>query len=163
MMLAAFGGAALAWTPSHPDEVTSLPGFPGSLRSRLFSGYLKAEADNQTFYVHYVLSESRGSPADDPLVLWQQGGPGSSGFGYGFLAELGPYVLDADSLSSNTTATPRPFERKVSWDASANLLLFEHPPGTGFSYCVDAAEKPVPCTWNGAHCEHTRLAHAGLR
>ena len=96
----------------------------------------------------YVLTESRRNPADDPLVLWQQGGPGSSGFGYGWLAELGPYVLDADSLSSNTTATPRPFEREFSWDATSNLLLFEHPPGTGFSYCVDSADKPVPCTWN---------------
>ena len=28
------------------------------------------------------------------------------------------------------------------------MLLFEHPPGTGFSYCVDAADKPTQCQWN---------------
>ena len=137
----------LGWAPPHPDAVTSLPGLDGPLRSQLFSGYLRATADGQTFYSHYVLTESRSSPADDPLVLWQQGGPGSSGFGFGFLAEMGPYVLDADSLALNASA-PRLFEREYSWDASANMLLFEHPPGTGFSYCVDAAEALIACTWN---------------
>eukprot|EP00964_Phaeocystis_antarctica_P096910 scaffold63134_cov63-Phaeocystis_antarctica.AAC.2 len=137
----------LGWAPPHPDAVTSLPGFDGPLRSQLFSGYLRATADGQTFYSHYVLTESRSSPADDPLVLWQQGGPGSSGFGFGFLAEMGPYVLDADSLALNASA-PRLFEREYSWDASANMLLFEHPPGTGFSYCVDAAEALIACTWD---------------
>ena len=34
------------------------------------------------------------------------------------------------------------------WDGLANLLLFEHPPGTGFSYCVDASDKPTACEWN---------------
>ena len=139
--------SSLGWAPSHPDTVTSLPGLDGPLRSQLFSGYLRATANGQTFYSHYVLTESRSSPADDPLVLWQQGGPGSSGFGFGFLAEMGPYVLDADSLALNASA-PRLFEREWSWDASANVLLFEHPPGTGFSYCVDAAEDPIACTWN---------------
>lgn len=148
MLLSTTALLALTWAPSHPDEVTSLPGLSGALRSRIFSGYLKAAANGQTFYTHYVLTESRGSPADDPLVLWQQGGPGSSGFGFGWLAELGPYVLDADSLVKNVTGAPQLFEREYSWDANANLLLFEHPPGTGFSYCVDDADRPVVCTWN---------------
>ena len=139
--------SSLGWAAPHPDAVTSLPGLDGPLRSQLFSGYLRATASGQTFYTHYVLTESRRSPPDDPLVLWQQGGPGSSGFGFGFLAEMGPYVLDADSLALNASA-PRLFEREYSWDAAANVLLFEHPPGTGFSYCVDATDAPVPCTWN---------------
>ena len=140
--------AALSFAPFHPDEVTSLPGFAAPLRSRLYSGYLKASAANQTFYAHYVLTESQTNPADDPLVLWQQGGPGSSGFGYGWLAELGPYNLDAESLTKNTSAVPLVFAREYSWDANANLLLFEHPPGTGFSYCVDASDQIVDCQWN---------------
>ena len=109
---------------------------------------LKASAANQTFYAHYVLTESQTNPADDPLVLWQQGGPGSSGFGYGWLAELGPYNLDAESLTKNTSAVPLVFAREYSWDANANLVLFEHPPGTGFSYCVDASDQLVDCQWN---------------
>mmetsp|Transcript_78557 Transcript_78557/g.156175 ORF Transcript_78557/g.156175 Transcript_78557/m.156175 type:complete len:510 (-) Transcript_78557:336-1865(-) len=147
-LLLALLSSTSARSSLHPDEVTLLPGYLGPLRSKLYSGYLKAEANNQTFFTHYVLTESRRNPANDPLVLWQQGGPGSSGFGFGFLAELGPYVLDADSLTSNRSRTPRPFSRQYSWDATANLLLFEHPPGTGFSYCVNAAGTPVACEWN---------------
>ena len=129
------------------DEVKQFPGFSGKMPSKVFSGYLKASAEGQTFYSHYVLTESQRSPASDPLVLWQQGGPGSSGFGFGYLAELGPYVLDADSLGTHN-ATPKPQRNTRSWDGLANLLLFEHPPGTGFSYCVDASDKPTACEWN---------------
>lgn len=32
--------------------------------------------------MHYNFVESQGDPATDPIILWQQGGPGSSGFGY---------------------------------------------------------------------------------
>ena len=66
------------------DEVKSFPGFEGKMPSRVYSGYVKASAGNQTFYSHYVLTESQGTPQSDPLVLWQQGGPGSSGFGFGY-------------------------------------------------------------------------------
>jgi len=131
------------------DEVKTFPGFSGAMPSKVFSGYLKATAAGQTFYSHYVLTESQRSPSSDPLVLWQQGGPGSSGFGYGYLAELGPYVLSADSLNPrNATATPVPQRNTHSWDALSNLLLFEHPPGTGFSYCADASDQPVACVWD---------------
>jgi carboxypeptidase C (cathepsin A) len=135
------------------DEIKSFPGFDGAMPSKVYSGYIKSSAPtpdgvDQTFYSHYVLTESQGNPATDPLVLWQQGGPGSSGFGFGYFAELGPYVIDADSLTKNSSAIPRPFLNENSWDHLSNLLLFEHPPGTGFSYCVDKDEKPIACHWD---------------
>ena len=128
------------------DEVQAFPGFTGPMPSRVFSGYIRATTEGQSFFSHYVLTESQREPTKDPLVLWQQGGPGSSGFGYGYLAELGPYILDADSLGN--ASTPQPKRNYLSWDAISNLLLFEHPPGTGFSYCIDAQEKPIACQWN---------------
>jgi carboxypeptidase C (cathepsin A) len=71
-------------TAQRPDdEVKQFPGYLGVMPSKVFSGYLKAHAEGQTFYSHYVLTESQRNPSADPLVLWQQGGPGSSGFGYG--------------------------------------------------------------------------------
>ena len=147
MMLVVYLCCLINGAPSHPDEVFALPGLAVPLRSKLFSGYLRATANGQTFHTHYVLTESRGIPDQDPLVLWQQGGPGSSGFGFGYLAELGPYLLDTASLAKNASM-PEVFERKFSWDAAANLLIFEHPPGTGFSYCVDDKERPVTCAWD---------------
>jgi len=130
------------------DRVTSLPGLVEPMPSAMYSGYLRASANKQTFQTHYVLVESQGSQASDPLVLWQQGGPGSSGFGYGFLGEWGPYRLNADSLSNRTGDVPRPFLNPSSWDSIANMLVFEHPPGTGFSYCEDDAGSPTECSWN---------------
>ena len=41
------------------DEVKQFPGFSGKMPSKVFSGYLKASAEGQTFYSHYVLTESR--------------------------------------------------------------------------------------------------------
>ena len=38
----------------------------------------RAGPGKQEIFMHYVFVESQGSPSADPLVLWQQGGPGSS-------------------------------------------------------------------------------------
>eukprot|EP00936_MAST-01D_sp_MAST-1D-sp1_P000644 g644.t1 len=147
----------LASAAIDADEVKSFPGYSGDMPSKVYSGYLKASAPDvtgkeQTFFAHYVLTLSQRSPEDDPLVLWQQGGPGSSGLGFGYFAELGPYQLTQASLTSNSTAVPRPFLNPHSWDQRANLLIFEHPPGTGFSYCVadggNETSKPTPCSWD---------------
>ena len=47
-----------------------------SLADDSFGGaLLKATAEGQTFYSHYVLTESQRAPSSDPLVLWQQGAP----------------------------------------------------------------------------------------
>ena len=127
--------------------MTSLPGFASPLRSRLFSGYLKASAANQTFYAHYVLTESQTNPADDPLVLWQQGGPGSW-LRLRLAGRARPVQPRRRQSHKEYERNPRVFEREYSWDANANLLLFEHPPGTGFSYCVDASDQIVDCQWN---------------
>ena len=47
---------ALVKAVIHEDEVKSLPGLD-KLTSRLYSGYIKASAANQTFYTHYLLTE----------------------------------------------------------------------------------------------------------
>ena len=36
-----------------------------------------------------------------------QGGPGSSGFGFGYMAELGPFHLSAESLAGMGECGPR--------------------------------------------------------
>lgn len=67
---------------------------------------------------------------------------------YGYFAELGPYRLTADSLVDNKTVIPAPSLNPYSWDHLSNVVIFEHPPGTGFSYCTDEQGAVVPCKWN---------------
>ena len=137
--------SAVSSASVESDSVTGLPGL-NKLTSPLYSGYIKATTGNQTFYTHYLLTEARQNADTAPLVIWQQGGPGSSGMGFGWLAELGPYTLNSGSMHNDSM--PAVFHNPKSFDRLANVLIFEHPPGTGFSYCADEKEKPTPCVWN---------------
>jgi hypothetical protein len=59
------------------------------------------------------------------------------------------------------------WENPYSWDILSNVLILEHPPGTGFSYCANGST-PVECQWNDevrkppAHAQPDRPA-SGLR
>jgi len=147
-LLLVIAGLGLSWCSVPADEVKSLPGLD-KLTSRLHSGYIKGQVGNQTFYTHYILTAARTQPETAPLVLWQQGGPGSSGMAFGWLAELGPYTVNAASLHpNNSSIPPTVFHNPNSFDQEANVLILEHPPGTGFSYCTDESGAIVPCVWN---------------
>lgn len=56
-----------------------------------------------------------------PLVIWLQGGPGSSSTGFGNFELMGPFTPDLKV-------------RESSWIQYANLLFIDNPVGTGFSY-----------------------------
>ncbi|XP_010241643.1 PREDICTED: serine carboxypeptidase-like 51 isoform X2 [Nelumbo nucifera] len=62
-----------------------------------------------------------------PIILWLQGGPGSSGVGIGNFQEIGP--LDTELKPRNST-----------WLRVADLLFVENPVGTGYSFVEDEKE-----------------------
>ncbi|EEQ99933.1 conserved hypothetical protein, partial [Perkinsus marinus ATCC 50983] len=68
--------------------------------------------------------ESRSDPAQDPLVLWLQGGPGCSSMS-GLFTENGPCRVN--EYGNDTKTNP------YSWNTRANLLYVDQPAGTGFS------------------------------
>jgi cathepsin A (carboxypeptidase C) len=107
-------------------EVNHLPGY-GKPKEKQIAGHITVNekcGDNLFFW----LFESQNEPLNDPLVIWLNGGPGSSSM-LGLFAENGPYKINPDlTLSDN------PF----SWNKNANFLVIDQPAGTGLSYVEKA-------------------------
>lgn len=89
-------------------------------------GYVDVRSGAHMFYWLYYTTANVTNPADKPLVIWLQGGPGASGTGYGNFEEIGP--LD-------TKLNPR----KHTWVKDYNVLFIDNPVGTGFSYVDNSA------------------------
>jgi carboxypeptidase C (cathepsin A) len=71
--------------------------------------------------------ESRKDPANSPLAIFIQGGPGFSSM-VSVASENGPCFVNEDSNS--TTLNP------WSWNNEVNILYIDQPTQTGFSYDV---------------------------
>ena len=134
------------------DLVLSLPEY-GRPPTPHFSGYLNATAGCDTSVngpycgLHYWLAlhdpstgtshseqqqqqqqQQSWNAQDVPLIIWMNGGPGSSSL-FGFLLELGPLLL-------NRTGTGL-MENPWAWNKVGHLLALEAPVGVGFSYCAN--------------------------
>ena len=127
------------------DEVVSLPGYDGELPSRQFSGFVSVDPHDErvkAMDVHYLLVEHEGAamPAGEdldgkvPLLLWTNGGPGASSM-FGLLGEVGPFMLNDDSLGNGGSTTPQLLRNPSTWAKLAHLVIFDWPPPVGFSFC----------------------------
>jgi hypothetical protein len=124
------------------DIVDALPGWNFPLLSKTYAGYIKVGSkDNATaMYEHYLFFESENDPANDPLIMWTNGGPGASSL-FGSFSELGPYYLTDESLKTEEykkTGVPTLFENFYRWTKIGSLLIRNLPPPIGFSYCDPA-------------------------
>ncbi len=141
---------ALLGAASADDRITSLPGLAQMPPFAMYSGYVSIEGTPQNLFYWFV--ESASNPAEDPLVLWMNGGPGKpltelraphflSGAALlnsvclsftgcssmlGLLTEHGPLRVQDDGQ----TLLPNQF----SWNAHASIIYVEAPSGVGFSY-----------------------------
>jgi carboxypeptidase C (cathepsin A) len=105
-----------------PGRVTDLPGY-GPVKETQLAGHLTVNetcGDNLFFWFF----ESQNDPESDPLIIWLNGGPGSSSF-LGLFSENGPYKINDDlTLSDNPW----------SWNKRASYLMIDQPAGTGLSF-----------------------------
>ncbi|ORX69328.1 alpha/beta-hydrolase, partial [Basidiobolus meristosporus CBS 931.73] len=62
--------------------------------------------------------------ADPPLIIWLQGGPGSSSM-IGLFYEMGPIGV---------TEQHKLFRRQVTWNTHYSMVFVDQPVGTGYSY-----------------------------
>ncbi|CAN9387648.1 unnamed protein product [Alternaria sp. RS040] len=83
--------------------------------------------ENQTYEIntYFWFFESRKDPANAPLSIWMNGGPGSSSF-VGLLRENGPCFIGADSNST--------YLNEWSWNNEVNMLYLDQPVQVGMSY-----------------------------
>lgn len=143
------------------DEILSLPGWSGPLPSRMYSGLITSgTAPNGLglMHQHYWFVESENDPANDPVVVWYNGGPGASSL-FGLLVELGPVLLNENSITSaafNATGVPQLQANPYSWSKVANVLAVDNPPPVGFSYC-----DPAGPTGDGYSCGNWNDALVG--
>jgi len=118
--------AVLAEIAEH--RITNLPGIDNSLiKFAQYAGYITVnEEKGRNFFYWFV--ESQNDPKNDPVILWLNGGPGSSSL-IGFFVEHGPFRQDV--TGKNLTINPH------SWNKVANIIYLESPSYVGFSYSND--------------------------
>jgi len=88
-------------------------------------------------HLHYWMIESESDHQEtDPIVLWLNGGPGSSSL-IGLLTENGQLSTNDDSFLYPLDGVPQVFYNSHGWTKYANMLYLESPKGVGFSYCDD--------------------------
>ncbi|PRQ27615.1 putative carboxypeptidase D [Rosa chinensis] len=110
------------------DKIDALPGQPNLSPGEKFNqyaGYVTVDPIVGRALFYYFV-ESPQNSSTKPLVLWLNGGPGCSSFGYGAMEELGPFRVNSDGKTL--------FQNDHAWNNVANVLFLESPAGVGFSY-----------------------------
>ncbi|CAE8648828.1 unnamed protein product, partial [Polarella glacialis] len=129
-------GAPLFVTDFLPDRfqeaqtasVVDLSSFGWKGSNAMHSGFmtLDKEKGKNTFFWY---SEALDGNASAPLLLWLQGGPGASSL-FGMFTEIGPFGIGPGGVLQ---------PREVNWNQHYNMLFFDNPVGTGFSFTQSEA------------------------
>ncbi|PLW23121.1 hypothetical protein PCASD_15248 [Puccinia coronata f. sp. avenae] len=106
-----------------PSVCSNSPDQPASL-----TGYISLDPSRSLFFWYL---EARRNPNQAPLILWLNGGPGSSSM-IGLFQENGPCRIKLDSRGFD----PNP----ESWNENANMIYIDQPIGTGYSYGTKTAK-----------------------
>ncbi|XP_076912636.1 serine carboxypeptidase 1-like [Bidens hawaiensis] len=106
------------------DRIHKLPGQP-EVDFEHYAGYVTVDPDAGRALFYYF-AESPNNSSTKPLVLWLNGGPGCSSFGYGAMEELGPFRVNSDGKTL--------YRNDYAWNNVANVIFLESPAGVGFSY-----------------------------
>lgn len=93
-----------------------------------YSGYLTVNKTyNSNLFFWYF--PAINNPANAPVVLWLQGGPGASSL-YGLFLENGPVFLNAQNKLE---------KKKYSWHLDHHVVYIDNPVGAGFSFTENPA------------------------
>ncbi|KAK8756854.1 hypothetical protein V5799_000446 [Amblyomma americanum] len=94
-----------------------------------YAGYITVNPQfNSNLFFWFVPSMS--DPENAPVVMWLQGGPGTTSM-MGFFNENGPYYLSVDGDNA--------MFRELTWAQRYSMLYVDQPVGTGYSFTEDEA------------------------
>lgn len=95
---------------------------PDIANTTSFTGYFTVdqECESNLFFWFF---QAQTNWENSPVLLWLQGGPGSSSL-FGLFNEIGPLFYEGGI----------PNLREISWNKNTNLLFIDQPVGTGFSF-----------------------------
>ncbi|UJR27758.1 hypothetical protein I4U23_009031 [Adineta vaga] len=88
-----------------------------------YSGYLTVNKTHQSNLFFWFFPSQTGN-ASAPLLVWLQGGPGSSSL-FGLFAEQGPIMVDKEQKLHPS---------EITWNSKYHLLYIDQPVGTGYSF-----------------------------
>ncbi|XP_039049984.1 serine carboxypeptidase 1-like [Hibiscus syriacus] len=116
------------------DKIDKMPGQPEGVDFYHYAGYVSIDPVTDRALFYYFV-ESPVNSLNKPLVLWLNGGPGCSSFGYGAMQELGPFRVNSDGKTL--------YKNEYAWSNVANVLFLESPAGVGFSYSKNSSDYTV--------------------
>ena len=121
---------AVVYCPPNEDMIKELKGFDLNYTYPcMYSGFVEVEKETDSNLFYWFFREENGN-RNAPLVLWINGGPGSSSM-LGNLLENGPLKLienkESDSISVHSL-------KGQAWSAVSNIVFVDQPIGVGFSY-----------------------------
>ncbi|KAF2895434.1 hypothetical protein ILUMI_10738 [Ignelater luminosus] len=97
--------------------------FKGLDHIRSYAAYLTVnEKYNSNMFFWFFPSQT--DYANDPVVLWLQGGPGATSL-IGLFTENGPFIITAEQNIKL---------RKITWTQNHSVLYIDNPVGTGYSF-----------------------------
>ncbi|UJR31996.1 hypothetical protein I4U23_019466 [Adineta vaga] len=94
------------------------------LKQQSFSGYLTVNKEFNSNMFFWFFPAQNGNKPDTPVLLWLQGGPGSSSL-FALFSEIGPIYIDANGYIQL---------REITWNKNYHLIFIDNPVGTGFSF-----------------------------
>ncbi|KAJ9584276.1 hypothetical protein L9F63_021398, partial [Diploptera punctata] len=105
------------------QQLSKVGPLKGAANIKSYSGYLTVDKryNSNLFFWYFPIEKEY---ADAPVVLWLQGGPGSTSL-FGLFTENGPF-----SINKKFYLVPREY----SWTKTHHVIYIDNPVGTGFSF-----------------------------
>lgn len=112
--------------------VTSLPYWDQKVNFPcMYAGAFEVAATPDKHHLFYWFFKNLTLPDTAPIVLWMNGGPGSTSM-FGLFLENGPLrVLQTGPTMDDFNVDLKP---AGSWGDVADIIFLDQPAGTGFSY-----------------------------